>query len=671
MFLVRCAGISNLWHTPTPSTTPFPTATLTPTTTPTITPTATPTPIIPAGIGTPLPGPRSVISAQNADQLVEYAQWGKGIPQQLAWSPDGSLLAVASTQGLYFYAGETLEEIGAVENGIVFRCLAFSPDGEIVATGTEDGKVYLWRVEDGTLVGKLKGHKFAVLSVAFSSDGGLLASGSWDRTIRLWRVDELEIIAATEEDQDNDEDDNHEIQQDSRLLATLEGHLAGVRGVAFSPDGTTLYSWSRKDPINVWSVQGGDHEKTLYIGQAGGGLTATGGMFSTDGELFAAAQSRQVRIFRTKDGTTLSVLKPFGDTVQEVTLSDDGQFAATSEKGRIKIWRTNKGELIQEYELPVPGEKAHLLALSPDGKVLVTLGKALDLWMVGSETGPQFKMPMEYSSEYRFFSTFSADGSAVLAATMDGGISSYGILDGDLEASTSLPETLIGSMALSPDQTIAAYGTGDRKVLLWQVQGSEVLHTFKGYKKNVISLAFSPDGTLLATGSGDLAASVWNVEDGELEIILDSQVQISEVAFSPDGELLAGISNGIIQIWTVSDWALLHTIEGSSIVFSPKGNILAVEAIDTWREIITIRKSSEGDILQTLDVSGGSVAFSRDEKILALAGRSITLWNMESGEMLLEMDSPTSYGEIFFSPDGRMLALSAWDGVLTLWGVPD
>ena len=130
-----------------------------------------------------------VISPQNAAQVVELARWGKGTVNKIALSPDGHLLVVASSVGIYLYDARTLEEVRFIETNIWVNSVAFSPDGQTLASGAGDGTVRLWRVADGALLRTLAGHTGWVESVAFSPDGQTLASaGSGDGTVRLWGV---------------------------------------------------------------------------------------------------------------------------------------------------------------------------------------------------------------------------------------------------------------------------------------------------------------------------------------------------------------------------------------------------------------------------------------------------------------------------------------------------
>ncbi|GJN86816.1 hypothetical protein PLIIFM63780_010398 [Purpureocillium lilacinum] len=125
-------------------------------------------------------------------------------------------------------------------NGVT--SVAFSTDSTLVASGSYDKTIRLWRVSTGECVQTLEGHDVSVSSVAFSTDSTLVASGSHDRTIRLWRVATGECVQA------------------------LEGHDGWVSSVAFSTDSTLVASGSHDKTIRLWRVATGECVQTLKAG---------------------------------------------------------------------------------------------------------------------------------------------------------------------------------------------------------------------------------------------------------------------------------------------------------------------------------------------------------------------------------------------------------------------
>ena len=115
------------------------------------------------------------------------ARLGKGRINEIAYSPDGTRLAVAGSIGIWIYDAQTGEALDLLSGHTSWiYSVSFSPDGQTLATGSTDDTVRLWDVNTGDTLRTLTGHTADVYSVSFSPDGQTLATGSEDGTVLLW-----------------------------------------------------------------------------------------------------------------------------------------------------------------------------------------------------------------------------------------------------------------------------------------------------------------------------------------------------------------------------------------------------------------------------------------------------------------------------------------------------
>ena len=201
------------------------------------------------------------------------ARLDKGNIYEVAYSPDGTRLAVSSSSGIWLYDTSTGAEVVLLQGhaGVVYS-VSFSPDGQILASGSWDMTVRLWDVANGEEQAVLEGHTDRVPSVSFSSDGQILASGSWDQTVRLWDV------ASGEE------------------KAVLEGHTGWVWSVSFSSDGQILASGSGDQTIRLWDVASGQAQHSSGFSKvvlAGHADWVSSVSFSPDGQILVSGSGDQ------------------------------------------------------------------------------------------------------------------------------------------------------------------------------------------------------------------------------------------------------------------------------------------------------------------------------------------------------------------------------------------
>ena len=246
----------------------------------------------------------------------------------LVFSLDGKTLAYAAGLDIRLQDARTGEEkMLLTGHKWGMQSMALSPDGDILASGSEDMTIRLWDMHTGEHKKTLSGHKHRVYSVAFSPDGKTLASGSDDNTIRLWDVDTGETQRILTGHAGEFEVDNGPFS------------VEGVKSVAFSPDGKTLASGGGDNVIHLWDIGTGKRKVTLF-GHTGGVFSLA---FSPDGKTLASgSHDSDIRLWDPHTGEHKKTLTGHSAWVRSIAFSSDGKtLVSGSDDGSVLIWKMN------------------------------------------------------------------------------------------------------------------------------------------------------------------------------------------------------------------------------------------------------------------------------------------------------------------------------------------
>ena len=387
-----------------------------------------------------------------------------GGPDVLLFSPDGKILACGAGQHVKLWDTTTGELITTFTAHIGFiGYLAFSTDGSILASASEEGTIKYWNIKTGEpLQSHITRHTSWIKDIAFLNNSSKLVCVDFSGTITIWDLETSQITT-------------------HRTKTAFENTRWGFESepLVFSPDGTKLASKgvmnAPTDPLGttyllrLFDVSTGRELNTLvYTNENFSKIE-----FSPDGKTLAFGVHShtygKIRLWNTETDDTFDI--QFADRsewLRAMAFSPDGYrlVIGTSEK-KVQMWDAKDGVLLTSFFEEQPIEKTIMdITISSDGSLIaVVMQKQIRL--VGRAKQPHFKEVSSDSDTFGRAAMFSPDNTVLILSLTGGGIQLRDVVTGDvlttLEGHTASPNVL----SFSPDGKTLVSAGYDGSILLW------------------------------------------------------------------------------------------------------------------------------------------------------------------------------------------------------------
>lgn len=520
---------------------------------------------------------------------------------EMLWALGGTQPNLASAaDDLTFWNASTGTATKTIRQPAWITALAFRPDGAVLATGHDDGRVRLWEVATATMLREWQMEASPISTVAFSTDAQRLAVGREDRTLVL-----LDVIHGV-------------------VLGKLQGHTDRISGIAWHPSTRFFATSSWDTTCRLWNLQQGE-QVFILNGQADQVQTVA---FSPDGSILASSDSEAtIWLWDPFQGKVLRKLKSHIGEVTQLAFTPSGeQLISGGSDGRLILWDVATGENI--LKTAADSTHASRIKLSPQQNEVAAIlgGSSIYVWdaQLGSpkktiEAMPSLATAIAYQQ-----------GEAQLASGHDDGrVFFWNTTTGKQEGQTHDHNTRITTMAVDAEgKRLATGGSTDGYVFIIEIATNDIQLLIPGATQGctVETLAFVPNSTMLAVAGID-----WKSSGQE----------------------------GCICLWDLAKPAKVNSapVAGTALAPHPQGKQLAVA---TLNESICIYSLPELSLQMELQGHAGLVtalAYTSDGTKLLSSGDdgTVRVWETATGKELQLCETDVSIRDLSISADGRFV----------------
>ena len=515
--------------------------------------------------------------------------------KSLALSEDGRWSAFGYHDGrvvltdLVSSTARVLEHRGPIES------MTFSPGAERLVIGfypldvvrERHSGLWVWSLPAGVLEAELAGHDLRpVTDLAFSGDGQRLASCSWNGSTRIWDLSDRSLVqefpGLTPVYQVHWSPRGERVVVVTtdvfvwnvarmRYLPRIAAHAEAVSHLEFDRAGRRLVTASVDGTAKVWDPDTGRCLLGPLEAHAGAVNWAT---FDPAGErILTAGDDGRARLFGARDGAPCAVLEGHRARVTIARFAPDGGAILTaSDDGTARLW----GASGEPGAVLAHGTPLQCALFSPDGGFVATGDAARTRRIFDARTGAELVVSNRWEArrlvptDTRVYDlAFSGDGALLASTAQDVMLRLIDARDGTPRRELSFNGGLILFREQRGDLVAASRWHGR---LMRLEPGGDTHESGIGHASRITSLRLAPGEELALTTSLDRTARLWDVETlQEVARFSGHAAAVLDGAIRPDGRWLAtGDKDGVVRIWPVDPLELAQRVKPSELTESER-----------------------------------------------------------------------------------------------------
>jgi WD40 repeat protein len=605
---------------------------------------------------------------QSAGVLPDAATYARTI----ALSPDGKLLATSSSKqsSVQLWSVATRQQMGTLplDRGETGEALAFSPNGSLLAVGETGGHVRLWNMTSRQAVRSEMTCEDLCYAIKFSPDGRNLATGGFS-SIRLWDVSTNRPVARP-----------------------LTGQTSGIYTMSFSPDGATLVSGSGDGRVWLWrignksKISGSQIEgKNVLLARSPPEQRGAAGAcaFSPDGKTLAIGyRNGTIHLWNVAERQRLGApLNSKSGLITELAFTASGRgLVSVGGSGTAQLWNVADHTIIDTL-LSRTGETRDAV-LGPDRRSLAVEGEdgKVRLWDLG--LGHQLDAPLRLGPNQVMSLTYSPDDTKIAAGGYNYVVQFWNTANYAKIGTPLIHGTPIVATAFSPNGRLLATGDWDDEnaVRLWDTKAFKLSAQLAG--SSGATPVFSADGKTLAYTLENGGVGLWNITSNRLvKVLAKNSHDVKVLAFDLGGTRLFTYKEGRFTVWNIKKSSANQTFtvpaDASQLAVSNDGHLFSVSAGQNGEQTVAVRRTADGGQVALTPLTGpadvSALVFSPDGSAVTSGGSdgSARIFDVVGKREVTTLTGTQSdpVMSIAYSHDGTTLAAGFFHGLIRLWGV--